>query len=174
MAGCRGMLENFAPDLAAPNGDLNLAVSGLRLGAAALFGGAIGLERESHRKPAGLRTHILIALAAALFTLLAFDMIAATSPSESHIRTDPLRLIQALTAGLAVLGAGAIIHSGGAVHGLTTGASLWMVGVIGMACGAGRIGLALLATALALLVLLAMRSIDAVIDRRRGGNEPPD
>lgn len=165
------MLESLMSDMKTPVGDLPLAAAGIRLALATLLSGVIGLERESHGKPAGLRTHILVALAAALFTLLAFDMVAAISHDDPHIRSDPLRLIQALTAGLAVLAAGAIIHSGGAVHGLTTGASLWMVGVIGMTCGAGRAGLAVLATMLALAVLLLMRTVDKQLHRRR---VPPD
>ncbi len=167
------MLDQIIEDFRAPLGDLPLSVAGARMVIAALLGGIIGIERELHAKPAGLRTHILVALAACLFTLISLNLIAAIDPADSHIRTDPLRLIQALTAGIAVLAAGAIIHSGAAVHGLTTGASMWMVGVIGLASGAGRIGLAIMATLLALIVLLTLRLVDAWLKRYRKGQKPP-
>ncbi len=169
------MLDAIATDLHAPLGDLPLAVAAMRMVIAAFLGSLIGIEREMHAKPAGLRTHILVALAACLFTLIAINMVAATDPADPHIRTDPLRLIQALTAGIAVLAAGAIIHSGNSVHGLTTGASMWMVGVIGLSSGAGRIALALMATVLALIVLLLMRVADTGVRhyRERKGKNPP-
>ncbi len=161
------IVAQFVP----PETDLPLAVSGLRLLVAGLLAGLVGIEREIHAKPAGLRTHILVALAACLFTLVAFDAVAAAGAGNAEvIRSDPIRVIQAVTAGMAFLAAGAIIHSGGSVHGLTTGASLWMVGGIGMSSGTGRLSLAVLVTAMTLVVLLLLRMVDAWMERRRNRN----
>jgi len=154
------MLELMLGDFSTPFGGVPFALVLMRMLAAMLLGGLIGWERETHAKAAGLRTHILIALAACLFTLLAADMIAVVPAGDTHIRSDPIRLIQSITAGVAFLAAGAIIHSGGAVHGLTTGASMWLAGAIGMSSGAGRIPLAILATVVALVVLLLMRRLE--------------
>jgi len=83
------------------------------------------------------------------------------------LRTDPLRLIAAVTSGVAFLGAGSIIVHGRRVRGLTTGAGMWMAGAVGLACGSGNLTLALLATGMALAVLELTR-------RLAGGTEPPD
>lgn len=145
----------------------------LRLLAAALLGGVIGLEREIRSKPAGLRTHMLIALAACLFTLLAFDIIETADPQDTQIRIDPLRLIEAVTAGVAFLAAGAIIQSQGAVHGLTTGAGMWLAGAIGLACGSGRLLIAAIATAVAIIVLWLLRRLERnVLSKKKHDGKP--
>lgn len=117
---------------------------GLRLGAAIFFGTVIGLDRELRRKAAGLRTHMLISLAAATFTLLTFELVYRLDAAGTleRVRTDPIRIIEAVVAGIAFLGAGSIIQSGGNVRGVTTGASMWLVGAIGLACGAGILDIA--------------------------------
>ncbi|ARO15917.1 MgtC/SapB transporter (plasmid) [Ketogulonicigenium robustum] len=116
----------------------------------------IGFEREVNNRPAGLRTHILIAVGACLFALVAFELIDVVQRDATAVSGDPLRLISAITSGAAFLAAGSIITSGGRVQGLTTGAGMWMAGAIGLACGIGRIGLAAMATVLVLAVLLAL------------------
>lgn len=126
----------------------------LRLGMAALLSAAVGLERELHDHPAGLRTHMLVGLAAALFTVVAIDL-ASRLEVGTGFGVDPLRAIEAVTAGVAFVAAGAIIRSGGRVRNVTTGAGLWTVGAIGLACGAGYLGLAMFTTLLALLILVA-------------------
>lgn len=128
-------------------------VAALRLGASILLAGLIGVEREIHAKAAGLRTHILVSLAACLFALIALELMALSATVPSEQRTDPLRLIEAVTAGVAFLAAGSIIVSRGNVRGLTTGAGLWLAGAIGLACGVGKLALAVIATVLALVVL---------------------
>ena len=129
------------------------AIVALRLLAALILGGVIGIEREVNSDGAGLRTHILVSLAACLFALLAFEMLADPTGEGS----DPLRLIEAVTAGVAFLAAGSIITSGGKIKGLTTGAGMWMAGAIGLACGVGNIALAAMASVLAVIVLWVFR-----------------
>lgn len=122
----------------------------IRLSLAFLLGGAIGLERELTHKPAGLRTHILISLAAALFTLLSL------SPAFGR-GVDPSRIAAQILTGMGFVGAGVVIGYGGQVKGVTTAASLWITAAIGMAAGVGEYGLAVFATLLSLLALTVMR-----------------
>ncbi len=129
----------------------------IRLGAALFLGGAIGFEREAAGRAAGLRTHMLVSLASALFTVVAFEMFARLRDSGITSGADPLRLLEAVTAGVAFLAAGSILHGRGGVRGVTTGAGLWLAGAIGMASGYGLFGLAVLATALAVIVLAVLR-----------------
>src|SRR5690606_41268387 len=113
----------------------------IRLLIAAALGGMIGFEREAHSLAAGLRTHILIATAACLFTLLTFE-IFHMSDVVSTGRADPIRAIEAVTAGIAFLGAGAIFQKRHGIQGLTTGAGMWLAGAVGeigrASCG-GRV-----------------------------------
>ena len=120
---------------------------------AVVAGSLIGLDRELRKNPAGLRRHILISLAAALFTLITLELHEQFTGDNSSRTADPVRIIEAVTAGVAFLAAGAIIPSRGNVHGLTTGANMWLVGALGVACGAGYYFLATIGTAFALIVL---------------------
>ena len=101
----------------------------LQLILAVLLGGVVGLEREISGKPAGLRTNILICVGAALFTTLSFTM--------SLGRGDPARVAAQILPGVGFIGAGTILHTRGAVTGLTSAATIWVVAAIGMALGAG-------------------------------------
>ncbi|ADO44352.1 MgtC/SapB transporter (plasmid) [Ketogulonicigenium vulgare Y25] len=148
---------------------LSIEVVLLRLAFAALLGAAIGFERELHASSAGLRTHMMIALAACLFAIIADEIIIRQLDSGQQLNMDPLRLIEAVTAGVAFLAAGSIITSGGRITGLTTGAGMWMAGAIGLACGTGLIPLAILASVLALIVLWFLRRLSHAI--ARGGNQ---
>ena len=135
-----------------------LYVAMLRLGAAMLCGGVIGWEREASARAAGLRTHMLIAVAAALFVivgleLMDFNRLAGEGVS---IEPDPLGLIGAVTSGVAFLGAGSIVIAGGNVRGVTTGASMWLCGAVGLCCGMGDVLLALMVTGMAVVVLLVI------------------
>jgi putative Mg2+ transporter-C (MgtC) family protein len=127
----------------------------IRLGIATILGAVIGYERENHA-PAGLRTHILIAVAAALFTLLTFEIFHIADVFDTHT-ADPIRSIEAVTAGIAFLGAGAIFQQRGSVQGLTTGAGMWLAGAVGVACALGYYLIALFVALLAVLVLAVMR-----------------
>lgn len=135
----------------------------LRLGAACLLGFLIGLDREVRGHPAGLRTHMLVALAAATFTLVAFEITAAFEAAD-NVQIDPLRVVEAITAGVAFLAAGTIIQARGKVKGLTTGAGMWLAGAIGLACGAGFLALAMICTGLVLLILRPMHWIERRLD----------
>jgi len=134
----------------------------VRLGMAVLLGGVIGYERALHARTAGLRTHILISIASCLVALLAFEILARFEDEAS----DPLRLIEAVTSGVAFLAAGSIIMSGNRVVGLTTGAGMWLAGAIGLACGIGALALAVLATGIVVPVLWTLRRIAHKIENR--------
>ena len=123
----------------------------LRLLAAMVVGGIVGIDREWRQKPAGLRTHMLVSLAAAIFTVLAGQI--AIMARELGVQADPVRIIEAVTAGVAFLGAGAIFRLGDNVQGLSTGASVWLAGAMGVACGGGFYELAAVTTVLAIVVL---------------------
>ncbi|MBC2778334.1 MgtC/SapB family protein [Parasphingopyxis marina] len=129
----------------------------MRLGIAVLLCGILGLERERKERPAGLRTYMMVGLAAALFTVITVEMSLGLSDEQSGIRSDPIRIIEAVTAGVAFLAAGTIIIRRGDVSGLTTGAGMWMSGAIGVACGAGYYAVASVATVLALVIFVIVR-----------------
>lgn len=135
-------------------------IAALRMTAALVFGGLIGFEREVREKAAGLRTHMMIALAACLFTLIGFELTGFPATSSGSLQIDPLRLVEAVTAGVAFLAAGTIIMARNRVTGLTTGAGMWFAGAVGLACGLGNLGLAFMATAFALVVLWALRKLE--------------
>lgn len=130
----------------------------LRIVAAVVLAGLIGAEREWRQKPAGLRTHMLVSLAACLYVIVGRELVAVdfVGAREGQLRVDPLHLIEAVTAGVAFLVAGIVITSGGRVLNVTTGASLWLAGAIGLACGAGQIPLAALTTLVVLIVLMVL------------------
>ena len=110
----------------------------MRLAAAAALGGAIGLERELREREAGFRTHMLVSVGAALFTLVsAYAWGDFAFSQASGVTFDPTRIAAQIVTGIGFIGAGAIIRQGLSVRGLTTAATLWMVAAIGMACGAG-------------------------------------
>jgi putative Mg2+ transporter-C (MgtC) family protein len=133
----------------------------LRMLAAIVAGAVVGFDRELRNKPAGLRTHILISLAAALFTLITFELHHEVVSQNSGTTADPIRIIEAVTAGVAFLAAGAIIQSRGNVRGLTTGANMWLAGALGVACGAGDYTLAAFGTIFAIIVLVILGRIEA-------------
>ncbi|MCE0505152.1 MULTISPECIES: MgtC/SapB family protein [unclassified Roseivivax] len=152
------MLDLVRTELLTTFAATSLPAALFRLMAAALLGAVIGWEREAHDKPAGLRTHILISIAACLFTLIAFDLMALDEKAAGDaLRVDPIRVIEAVTAGVAFLAAGSIITQGAQVRGLTTGAGMWMAGAVGLSCGTGNVPLAALATTLTVVVMWLLR-----------------
>lgn len=130
----------------------------VRLAAAAVLGGAIGFEREIREREAGLRTHMLVSVGAALFTLVsAYAWRDFRFSTEGGIVFDPTRIAAQIVTGIGFLGAGAIIRQGLLVRGLTTAATLWVVAAIGMAAGAGYYSAAVITTVLVLLSLWPLR-----------------
>lgn len=148
----------------------------IRLLIAAVLGAMIGLEREWNTAEAGLRTHILVSVAAALFTILAFEIFHTIEPgSGGDTRADPIRAVEAVTAGIAFLGAGAIFRSGGNVQGLTTGAGMWLAGAVGLATALGYYIIAFGVALLAVIVLAALRAVAHKVirtDLARGEPKP--
>jgi putative Mg2+ transporter-C (MgtC) family protein len=146
----------------------------LRLGLASLLCGAIGFEREVRDQPAGFRTHILLGLGAALFTLVSaygFEPFTRAALGSGGLQFDPTRIAAQIIAGVGFLGAGAIIRQGGDVRGLTTAASLWATSAIGMAVGAGYLFGAAAATVLAMATLYVLRGFrSSVISPLRLGS----
>jgi putative Mg2+ transporter-C (MgtC) family protein len=157
----------IAAEMAASFSATPPAVAAVRLTAAVILGGLIGIEREMNATGAGLRTHILVSLAACLFALIAYEMLADPTGEGS----DPLRLIEAVTAGVAFLAAGSIITSGGQIKGLTTGAGMWMAGAVGLACGTGSLALAVLASVIAVVVLWAFKRLSRQLSATQGDGD---
>jgi putative Mg2+ transporter-C (MgtC) family protein len=149
--------------------NIPLWVVAIRLFAAALLGGILGWERETKRKPAGLRTFMLVSLGAASFMIVGLEMLH----TDETARFDPTRVIQGIVSGIGFLGAGSILQSRGEVGGVTTAAGIWVVGGIGAACGAGYIAIAFLAVMLALLIMTVLRVVEKRIIHSHGdGNGP--
>src|SRR6476646_7576937 len=129
-----------------------------RLGLAAVLGGAIGVERELRDREAGIRTHLLVSLGSALFTLVsAYGFHEFLTSGDAVVRADPTRIAAQIVTGIGFLGAGAIIREGLSIRGLTTAATLWVVAAIGMACGAGYYWPAAAATVLTIFALWPLR-----------------
>jgi len=132
----------------------------LRLVLAAVLGGAVGVERELREREAGLRTHLLVSLGSALFTIVgAYGFHAFLDSGASVVRADPTRIAAQIVTGIGFLGAGAIIRQGLSVRGLTTAATLWVVAAVGLAAGAGYYSVAVITTGLVLLALWPLRII---------------
>jgi putative Mg2+ transporter-C (MgtC) family protein len=143
----------------------------LRLGLACVLGGLIGLEREMGGHDAGIRTHILVALGSSAFMLVSWELYQHIRAIEQPVTGDPLRIIEAVTAGAGFLAAGIIFQSGAKVHGLTTGAGVWTAAAIGVACGAGAYAIAVISTLLVLVVLFILATLKRRLDTRE---TPPD
>lgn len=134
---------------------------------ATLLGGAIGIEREIAGKPAGLRTNILICVGAALFAQLSLDVARSGFGPDGRPFGDPGRIAAQIIVGVGFLGAGAIVHGGGVIVGLTTAATIWAVAAIGVAIGVGAYVDALGATALIMVVLVGLRPVESALLRKR-------
>jgi putative Mg2+ transporter-C (MgtC) family protein len=142
---------------------LDLSVS---LILAAALGLAVGFEREIHGHPAGLRTHMLVAVGSALFTVLSAYGFGAGSTAAP---IDPTRIAAQIVSGIGFLGAGAILKDGIVIRGLTTAASLWATSAVGMAAGAGEYILAGVATG---VILVSLWPINALAERLHGTAVP--
>ena len=133
-----------------------------------MLGAVIGFERELHRQPAGFRTHSLVAVGSALFTIISAYGFAGPS-------VDPTRIAAQIVSGIGFIGAGTILQHRGNIRGLTTAASLWSVAAIGMAAGAGMLAIATIGTFLILVVLSVLDRIEEYARRRMGiGPDEPE
>lgn len=138
-----------------------------RMAMALALGAAIGWDRERRDAEAGLRTHMLVALGAALFVLV---------PLEAGMDDEQLsRVVQGLVSGIGFLGAGAVLKDSdeGRIHGLTTAATIWATAAVGIAAGLGHTGTAAIATVFMLLVLVWLRRLGKSIRRRQGQDDKP-
>lgn len=131
----------------------------LRTIGAVLLCGLIGLERGVHNNPAGLRTNMLVGLSAATFCMITLYMMDSLADGNPAMRLDPIRLVEAVTAGITFLAAGVIVFTKGDVKGLTTGASMWLSGAIGLACGLGLWSVALVASLSGVVILWLLRRL---------------
>lgn len=140
----------------------------LRLGAAAVAGMILGIDREARGKPAGLRTHILIAVGAAATTLVGFELYRTAIEISGQSRSDLLRVIEGVITALGFLAAGVIINGRGEVHNMTSAANIWICGAIGIACGGGYFVIAGITLALAVIVLTGLYAVERVMGRKSG------
>jgi putative Mg2+ transporter-C (MgtC) family protein len=139
-----------------------------RLIVAAVLGAGVGFEREIHDHPAGMRTHLLVSLGSALFTVLSiYGFVGALGPADGTA-PDPTRIAAQVVTGIGFLGAGAIIKYGTSIRGLTTAGSLWATAAIGMAAGAGQLVVALAGTA---IVVFSLWPLNRIVDRVRIGRD---
>lgn len=143
-----------------PSTSIAWQVIAVRLTLAVVLGGILGFERQLGHSPAGLRTHMMVCLASAVFAVVALEIVAMPVFTGEHVRADPIRLVEAITAGVAFLAAGFIIFKRGAVRGLTTGAGMWLAAATGLAAGLGLWLIAGLACLLGAMVLAAMRWLE--------------
>ena len=152
--------EGLGEDFADLPGPAAIARVGVRLVVAAVLGGMLGYERERAGKAAGLRTHVLVAVGAAL--------LVAAAEHAGMTKSDVSRIMQGVVTGLGFLGAGTIIkhQDPNHVRGLTTAAGVWLTAAVGMTAGLGREGLAMLATLLALAVLILVPHVPHSNDHR--------
>jgi len=133
-----------------------------RLGVALLFGALIGLEREMHKKTAGLRTHMLVSLSTCLLMVLSIDGAERFSQVS-----DPTRIAAGVITGIGFLGAGSIIRHGASVQGLTTAACIWTAAAVGLTTGAGMLLPAAMVVALTLFTLYVVERVDVAIDLKK-------
>jgi putative Mg2+ transporter-C (MgtC) family protein len=133
----------------------------IRLTVAVALGAALGWDRERWNKPAGIRTHMLVSLGSATFTILGFEV----GQHYSSGGFDPTRVLQGVVGGIGFLGAGAILQSRGQVSGITTAASVWVAGALGAAAGVGAYVLAMLATVLAFAILAGAGKLEQLARR---------
>ena len=134
----------------------------IRICIAALLGGVLGLEREIHGRPAGLRTHFLVSMGAAVFMMLS----PYVAKMEPEIIGDPGRIAAQIVSGIGFLGAGAIVKEGVSIRGLTTAASLWVAAAIGMTTGVGSYKGAIVVSGLALIALELLPHIETIFKKQ--------
>jgi Uncharacterized membrane protein len=165
------MLDAILADLATQT-SLPLSVIILRLVGAAVLVAGIGYDREVSGRAAGLRTHMLVSSSAALFSILSIEVISLPHLSDDQVRADPLRVIEAVTAGVAFLAAGFIIVARGQVRGVTTGAGIWFAAAIGLAAGFGYWSIGLIAAVLGVAIIAVLGRMEYLSDLKNGDAAP--
>ena len=144
----------------------------VRIVAAGLLGGLVGLEREFSDQPAGFRTHILVSMGSALFTMVGAYGVAEFFGDDSTVRFDPTRIAAQVVTGIGFLGAGAILRQGLNIRGLTTAAALWVTAAIGVAVGLGYWSGALATAGATVLTLYGLKILSrSVFTRLRRGRQ---
>lgn len=164
-----GLSELFSFQWARDGGPVSLQEAGFRLVLAIVLSAAVSIDREIKHKPLGLRTNMLVALGAASFSLMALQLVHELAGAPSSTQVDPIRVMEAIVGAIGFLGAAAIIQERFELFGATTGASIWVVGGIGMACGFGFCGLAVVVTVVGLFVLTVL---GFVTGRKHSSPEP--
>jgi putative Mg2+ transporter-C (MgtC) family protein len=154
----------------ATGADVTLKEAVLRLATAILLSAIIGIDREVRHKPLGLRTNMLVSLGAASFSLMALHLVEMLGHGPTEVQIDPARVMEAIVGAIGFLGAAAIIQGRFDIYGATTGASIWVVGAIGMACGFGFYALAVAITLIGALILTVLGLLTA----RLGSNHHPE
>jgi putative Mg2+ transporter-C (MgtC) family protein len=138
----------------------------LRIAVGSLLGGVIGYERDLHGRPAGLRTHMIVALASATFMVISTHFVYLQHyGKEDLVEVDASRIAASIVTGMGFLAGGAIMRTGISVQGLTTAAALWLVGAIGMAAGAGMYIIAAFVTLVGVVALTLLRRFEDKDDR---------
>ncbi len=146
---------------------MNIVSMTLRLLLAVALGGIIGIERETSRKPAGLRTNILICVSSAMMMIVA-ELFSGKNGSGQEV----MRVAAGVITGVGFLGAGAIMQARGTVHGLTTASVIWAVAGLGLAVGAGYYLISIVFTVMVVLILVLLRKIDGILFKRSEKNHP--
>ena len=116
----------------------------------------LGLERELRGKPAGLRSHMLVSLGSSAFIIVGMSVLFATGEGDHAASIDPNRVVEGVIGGIGFLGAGSIIRSGAHIEGITTGASIWLAGAVGVAAGINNFPLAVMVTVLGLIIMVML------------------
>lgn len=138
----------------------------LRLAAAAGFAFLLGVERELKGKSFGLRTHMLLCIGTAAFAIIAMELTLSLAPQENAVSVDPMRVVDAIIAGISFLGMGSVIRSDDSIMGATTGAGIWVLGCIGLATGLGLYAIAGLITGLVLFIFVILNPFDNWLKKR--------
>jgi putative Mg2+ transporter-C (MgtC) family protein len=150
--------------------EVTIEEAALRLALALALSAVVGIDREVRHKPLGLRTNMLVALGAASFSLMALQLVDLMRDSPEVVRIDPVRVMEAIVGAIGFLGAAAIIQGRAEIVGATTGASIWVVGALGMACGFGFYALAFAIAIAGVLVLTVL----GLITHHLVPERPPD
>jgi putative Mg2+ transporter-C (MgtC) family protein len=156
-----GVSELLSFQWASDGGPVSIQEASLRLILAIVLSAAVGIDRELKHKPLGLRTNMLVALGAASFSVMALQLVHALASGPSSIQIDPSRVMEAIVGAIGFLGAAAIIQGRFELFGATTGASIWVVGGIGMACGFGFYAFAVAVTVIGMFVLTVLGFLTA-------------